>query len=1178
MSWVQVECSNGSRYAAPSHGRPLPNFSGAAQLFQPPLNLRELQTVDLMEINGGLDSERNHDDGVRVTVVAGQRDLGGHFGITTVIVGGEQEESEDETRGTAQSSEQASSASGGLQRLLERVFALLTTTNDRGVAILLDALCTRSPLPLTAEAASRASVVVEDDGGSHVSTVLRQARAQLPDGDAIPKGNAKASNQRFLRRLTQVGCAPSLKQESASPLQLLPPNSLTVAAKIQSEGPQRAETRKAAPSQPLSFAAAVRRRSLLFFVENNVVPLSVLTSHVCAVEVPEGHKTAAAAVGASDIASGSPTTTTASSSAANSSTPMLADTLLHSLARRVGNASRKHTSALTELQLSCTSPLRRRPSKALERNPTWAAAAQSAEESGHLLLLIFLRLLVHQPLTPTDAAQMERILLKGTWDTEALSDPSSSLAPMLAAYSPSGLLIASASFRRALGHEEYMLLSAAAIDRLTRFTPPPPCHDTACGNGRRRCADLLRWTSWPMRVGEAIRTTQQPSPTASIVDVLLLTVGDALAICVCFPRVSFNGEEEVSPAVATALSFEGVQQLLERTVTIADERDSAGRQGNTPLLPLLRSSLMDSLVHACAHSTAPYTPAFHDALFVATAVEEALGSLHFNDGTHSSALLCAANTGVKETVMGELHRLLHGEAQSLKKDASHLSPEAQAQLPPLPQQQPQQQTPLPSPSEAALSRAAEPPAAAIRTKSRSGLHKLFACLPLRRRSSRNRAGSLLDSSAYTTESLRRTGVHIQRLEGPNTTASSTHKSVEKNQHSDASRAAAAMLELPLECMLCCVAALVTRNELGALRRMHELGLHSFFYLQQNVVPCINGKSAKPPLPTRRSTPMASSSNGVGHDLVQGGTTPSSLSSVSPRFGISFTRLCLQQPQCPSAILPDEWRGVEGMRDGEGGELAFMEDPTLTLRLSIKTPSTGEHDRRTQQSAAVTVLPCWSILHLTPVELPEASSDSAGNRQDEDTDSLDGSLSSVADNDGVLGSCPASVHEDAQLLTSFCYVLTRKLHRRAIWSRNPPAVRAIMGSTSARGRGEGFSPTRPTFSSPSPALVSALSETEMGSPTADKAWVDVAAVMNICGDITGERAEALLHALQKHGLPKKAKATADGKVDGLRAPTGDGDPIEYEYVAGAGAKMKELFREALVCQEAALLLLEAASCD
>ncbi|KPI83682.1 hypothetical protein ABL78_7276 [Leptomonas seymouri] len=1184
MTWVQVECSSGSRYAAPSHGRPLPNFSGAARLFQPPLGLRKLQTFDLMKLNGSVDLESDCNDGINATVLVDQRDLGRHLGITTVIVGCEEEVAEDEIIDASPPSAHARRASGGLQRLMERVFGILVNTNDHGIATLLDALCTRSPFLLTTEAASRASTVLEDDGGPLVSPALQQERAQLPKGEAGINDNGKASNHRFLQHLTQGGVAASSHQEKTSSLQLLPSSSLAVALKSQKEVARNKETRTAAPSQPLSFAAAMRRQSLLFFVEHNVVPLSMLSSHVQVVEPVEQQREPAASP---SVQNGMPGYVNVAgridtSATPNTSSAVPADRFLNSLAQRVCSAPPKHSSTLTNSQLICTSPLRRRPGKALEKNAAWTAVAQTAEESGQLLLLLFWRLFVNQPLGPTDAVQMERILFKEMWDAEAPSGLSSSLVPMMAAYSPSGLLIASASFRRSLGHEEFMLLSAAAVDCLARFTrPSPPSSRAANGKGPARYADVFRWTSWPMRLGERTLRAQELISEAQIVDVLLLTIGDALAVCMCFPRVSRSDAAEVSPAVAAALSLDGVQQLLERTVASVSDSDSTSRQGSPLLLPLLSTSLMDSLVYACTHSTMPFNPVFHDALFVATAVEEALGSMHLDNGLLSSSLLYAANTEVREVVADELRRLLQGQTGQPIMSAPHRFSSAQ---------QLQRHTWPSNPPEAALNSAVVHPVTAVDTKSRSVLHTLFACLPLQnRRSSRRRAAQPSANRDYMAESRKQTEAHIRRLEGLNAQAPSTHAPFIGCQQSSVSRSSA-ILALPLDCMMCYVAALVTRNELGALRRVHELGLHSFFYLQQNVVPCLKGKSAKAS-PSGLCGVRAAPGNGVGGDSRRGKATPSSSCHDSPRFGISFARLCLQQPQCPSAILPDEWANVEGMQDGQGGELAFIEDPTLTLRLSIQTPSTGErsaHAHKALVPAVVTVLPCWSILHVTPMEPLVESSHSSGDAKGGDADSLDDSLSSVADTDGVLGSCPASLHDDAQLLTSFSFVLRQKLHRRTT-SMHPSAATATMGGG---GGGRAGAPASnpslpPPQSAPStltpPASTSLaptwmLPESEGKHRVSGTAWADVSVVISICGDIEDEGASALLRALQQHSLSKAKKATADATVSGgWAAVSADGDPVECEYAAGAAPHMRELIREVLLCQEVALLLLEAASC-
>lgn len=1211
MTWVQVECSNGTRYAAPSHGRPLPELTGMGHLFLGPLNLRRLQTFELLEsVTRDIDAAPCHNDGARVTVVADQRDLGGQFGITTVVVGGEGQEEEANAKndGVGDGHDTLNTAYADaheqtLQRLLERVFVVLVNTNDCGVAVLLDALCTRSPLPLTTEAASRAATVVEDDGRTRDSA----------------KESRTASNRRFLQRLTHGACA-SLNTDTSSPLQLLPSNSLfdaLASQQQQCEGTscfaQQPTKKAAAPSRPLSFASAVRRQSLLFFLEHDVVPLSMLASHVHLEKVVQHGKKHASASTAAGAAVGAvlpppayddvPINGQVADAVTGAVSP---DELLTRLVRHIDSASLEQSSVqptqisaspatateTAEFRLNCRSPLQRQSSKALGKSATWAAVAQTAQESGHMLLLLFFRLFVHRRFTQADAAAMEHILWKEMWQADCLVQRSvQSVAPMVAAYSPSGLLMASTSYRTCFSHEEHMLLAAAAVDRLCRFASSLP--PTSPDNEHARYADVLHWISWPMRVGSN-PVAPTLTPATPIVDVLLLTVGDALALYVCFPRTlnsaSARTSSTASPAVAAALSLQEMERFLERTVASADAGDIPSLQGgpsSSPLRLLRPATLADSLAYVCTHSTKPYTPAFHDALFVATAVEEALGIVHNGHPTSRGAApylgwTFASNSTANEMVVSQLRHLLdcrqlQPHEEQPRSSNQHHSSSAQTQLL---QYQSTSGAAAAATTATATNSAAAPTMTTTTTtnaKSRSGLHKLFACLPLRKRS--NGSGSAMSPSArksYTAEAIQQSEAHIQHFTKVGTSSSSPHADPAPLPSSQSARTAG-LLAMPLESMACCVAALVTRNEVGALRRMHDLGLHSFFFLQQGVLPhplpgVTNMKGGQAHGSWRT---MLSSKVGAG--TKQRMPTTSACAGTVPRFGLSFSRLCLQQPQCPSALLPVEWIDVEGAQDGSGGRLTFIEDPTLTLHACCGAPSPPakacpSHSQRKpmRPAAAVLVLPCWSVLHVAPAESHSLEREEAdGTLANDEVDSLNASMSSAstADNTAGMVSCPASMREEAQLLTSLSFKLSQKLN----CGRSGGVLQDCcvnMSSSPAAGPA--------TFA----AQLSTSSEAAQ-THAADPVWVNVAAIVNICGGLTGEKADALLHALQRHGASRADKAVVEGKGrhagDHGTAGFEDSDPVEFEHAAGVSAKLKELCHELLLCQEAALLLLEDAAC-
>lgn len=1124
MSWVVVESSNGSRYSAPSHGRPLPSLSGVAQLFQPPLSLRHLHTLDMVEADGALSFDKGGCcDGVGVSIVVEQRDLGGHLGITTVVAGCEQEEAEDSTVvHHASHREGESVAAPALRCLVERVFSILRSTNDRGVAVLLDAVCTRAPFPLTAAATARASTVVEDDGGPCVSAALTQARAQLPRFRTdVSCDTEKPSNLQFLQRVTQRE-ASSVGNGHSAPLQLLPPNSALNTVRS-------AKAARTSSASPLSFATAVRRQALLYFVRHDVVPLSFLASRVEHIELSGRGRT-------------TKTSADVTVHTLDSAALMDAGIVLHTLAQRIDipGAKRATTPATPQSRLSCTPLLNLKASTALKRSALWAAAtaagtaAQTAEECGQVLLLAVFRLLVSQLLPQADVPVLERVLLREMWrDTSATSQTLCPPVMMMAAFSPSGLLTASGAFHKCFRHDEYVLLAAAAIDRLTRASSLSAPSATSLMGETVRWADVLRWTSWPMRVGAA-------GQTGVIVDVLLLTIGDALALYLYFPRGA-QSSEPLPPAVAAVLSLTSVLRLLERTVAAADSRI-----GSSTAAAVVSTSVHQALVHACTHSTAPSSPAFDDALFVLNAVEEVLRNIHVNDQGRVSltSLDASATFTVEHGVKDEVLQLMRDHLRH-SCSAAHASPSTK------------------EPSNVA---SAEGVGVSNSITRRQTIQKLFACLP------HSRQGDTANAAA------------------------ATHDRTTGSLPSGTTGLAAGLLALPLEYMLCCVAALLTRNERAVLRRAHEVGLHSFFFLQRAAQTRASEKTKQTPAvaaggaarttlmpPSHAATSQQSFPHGA-HDALS-----------KPRFGVAFTRLCLQQSHCPTALLPRELWDAAGMSDGHGGRLTFIEDPTLTLPMALQahTHSTAAQSRFSE-SAVVSVLPTWSILHAVPVEPPLLTPDNTVvdvKKRHAQGDHRSNS-SSEADEmeEPICGS--SNPNEDAALLTSLSLLIPQRRARRPATTKTTAAAAAAtvtrvdpsVHASGHSGPGAGQPASAGMRHSLSAALRWGSGNSSSGAGEREEAAVEVAAVMNVAGDIAGTRADALLRALRRHGLSKSGESKIEGSTDAqestaaaLESALADRGAVEAEYAAGAAAKVKELIHEAVLCQEAALMLLEGAAC-
>ncbi|CBZ29626.1 conserved hypothetical protein [Leishmania mexicana MHOM/GT/2001/U1103] len=1225
MSWVRVECSGGYCYAAPSHGRCVPKLDGMARLFQAPFCLRELHAFTTLSDNAPAISGRNNgdscgvlgtDESVNACIIVDQRNLGGHLGLTTVTVG------DEEDAGV--------SDSPPLRLLLNRVFAVLCSTSERGVQLLLDALCTRAPPPLTAVASAEAAIVHEDDGGRRVPPALWLARTQ--EAGSTPQntsgGVGTSSNRQFLAKLTQgcstvEGVAGAVETLSLQPLlsdmaAATKPNHAARALTQVASG--TASTLPAHPSTafsefpgsasqvirpPLSYAAALRRRSLLFFLPQGVVPLSMLAIHLQLsprqVKCQQKEAASAPCGGGVSAQRAALSLTGDASTATGGLTTSLHAVLLEELehvrvgAVRAGGGHESNCASCASAQgcccavrVHCVSHLRRHGDKLLKMNSSWAAVARTAEESGRVLMWAIARLLAgsERPMHTSQAMDLRHLILHDLWAREhltggeergttangrAASAAQAGTAPLVAVYSPSGLLLASAKFSMLLSHEEQVLLSAAAIDRLARYAAPRSlCRPHASA----AAADALSWTSWPMRMGEA---AGKPS-AAVVMDVLLITVGDALAFCLAFPRTPSSGS---APPLS---SLRSVQSLLESAVSKARSRVEVPSTGRS-------APLASALVFACTHSTTPYTPTFHDALFAVTALEDALDAAKKT----SSGVSANSAAGEQMGVAQYLHQLLWREMLHMQTPNEQGAGAAAENAPAFTSGA----TSTPHPANVSAAVAASSLMNSTGGDGRhpkrvsSALHKVFSCLPLRHNDSSKGVAS---RQLYITAAQQQSSTYVNHpSKGVHLSSPIPLLNAYRTQCSNPY--AAFLLAMPLEEMLCYVAALVTRNELGTLRPSYELGLHSFFFLQRPVA----AAAAK--------HRHAASAKASGSQMWQTASAAAQPPAPPTRFGVSFARFRLQQSSCTHAVIPEEWADADGAPDGSGGRLAFFEDPSLLLRLHTHGVSLegntvdgkrgeGEGSERAygdtsqwlKESSSVdvaletqvSVVPVWTLLQAVPDESLATRERSGSDTETSDSDCF------AAANDfrGVHRFVPSSVDEDVQLVTSLHYAYPQRLcHRKPAASpvnatlSTPPPASAQHTSSSALPHPQ-----------PSDYLPQAsATDTAAARPKKDSvalAWCQVEAVVSICGDITGTRQSIMAKALQRHALSRSAEAElmgtdhkhGSGGASALFAAVApDSLPAEWEYAAGAPPKMADLCREVVWCQEAALALLEGASC-
>ncbi|KAG5470637.1 hypothetical protein LSCM1_01883 [Leishmania martiniquensis] len=1218
MSWVRVECSGGHRYAAPSHGRLVPSLEGMALLFQPPFRLRQLHTFSTLTNSAPAISGRSNSDanGVRGTdesmnscVMVDQRDLGGRLGLTTVAVGDEEDTEMTE--------------SSPLRLLLDRVFAVLCITNERGVQVLLDALCTRAPPPLTSTASAEAAIVREDDGRRRVPPTLWLERAKGVGVDLLSNtGSAvTSSNRQFLMKLTQGCSAIEGVEGSAGQLSLQPllsdaatgtTSNLAVGAlahvpcataSVPIAHSSTALSKALEPASlvtrpPLSYAAALRRRSLLYFLPQGVVPLSLLAVRL-QLSTPslKYQGKAANALGRSDDA------------ATESTTRVLRAVLLEGLehvrigAAQAGGCRKSGCACCASAQahggaplLHCISHLRRQNDRLLKGSSSWAAVARTAEESGRVLVWAIARLLAgsERPMPTRQAADLERLILHDLWalteckDAEAAvaattdglpSAPFIGAAPLVAVYSPSGLLLASARFSKLLSHEEQVLLAATAIDRLARFAAPRPF-------SRRQppapAADAIRWTSWPMRLGESAAKL----PCAVVVDVLLITVGDALAFCLAFPRTV--GSASASPLTSLQL----VESLLESSMAKArSQSDAPSTVMTAPLAP--------AFVSACTHSTAPYTPAFHDALFAVTAIEDALDRAR----KPSSGDLADSVTDEQLRVAQHLHRLILREAPQLGGPSTQGGGAAAAANAPAstageeanPRQANANTAAAASPFRGSLGGGGRHPGSVT-----SALHKIFSCLPMRH--SDPSKGVASSRQLYITAAQQQSNTYVSHVgKGGHLLSPIPVLNAELTQSGNPY--ITYLLVMPLEEMLCYVSALVTRNEVGVLRPSYELGLHSFFFIQRPAAAA--GRR-------HRNAAEAKTSSSQARRKKNAAAKPPA---PPTQFAVSFARFRLQQSPCPHAVMPEEWADADGVPDGSGGRLAFFEDPALLLRLHThRSPlaestadvkgleggsseaACGAADPRPNDASLkdlaletqVSVVPVWALLQVAPVEsfATRELGDSDTETSDPDSDSDFAAAAAAESFRGVHRSVPPSAEEDAQLVTSLHYAYPQRFRRcepplsplQAAPSTTPPASPQKASSLPSPNAQPPEDSTRAT------APNAASSRRRKASAT--RTCCQVEAVIAVCGDITGARESIVTRALQRHALSTSAEEQLMGRdhEHGSRkdavassAVLPNSLPVEWEYAVDAPQKMVDLCRELVWCQEAALALLEGASC-
>lgn len=474
MSWVRVQCIDSpTRYYAPSFSTP-PSLEGFDVLFSHPS--MKIRALHCFPVGPAIADDERVEAPREVIVLFDQVELGGKLGTASIAIGDSQ------------------GSEGSLRLLMELVVAVLKGSDSEGVQVLLDAITTLPPTPFSTE-----RDVVEDDGLLRLKDIAAGGSSERP-----------LKNRGFLDRLCPRNTPPdvfSIKDVTTRRL-----GSGTLSSPIIGPSASLAPDHDDPDLMLIpSYDEALRRRSSLYFVEQNVVPLSLLACRVC------------------------------SSSSSDKVYP----------------------------HVCCESGLLSNDASGkLRKSPYWCYLAASAAATTSTTLATM------QSMLTAACPQYEALFQRDMWSTKTEKGQARMvLHPLAAAYSPSGLLFTSALFAATLTHTEELLWAALAVDRLCRGTGRP--HSPAA---------VLRVVRFPWRLQRVQR----------VVDVCVVTIGDALSLLVAFPRTNGAVESPMLPPFLTYIN--GLRAPGQPTPGV-------------------------ELVHLCTHSTQPYTGTYLRAIHSLTEIQ-----------------------------------------------------------------------------------------------------------------------------------------------------------------------------------------------------------------------------------------------------------------------------------------------------------------------------------------------------------------------------------------------------------------------------------------------------------------------------------------------------------------------------------------------------------------------------
>lgn len=580
MSWIRISSSNGLRLFAPSVSPP-PLLEGFESLFHPPLSIREIHCFT--PARSGWEEEQDEE----VVVIMREVHLGGRVGDACIAAGGPNYTAE------------------ALEVLLENTKMLLRSTSENGLQMVLDALCTRSPLRMDMR-----SYVLEPDDGVALMGTERVIAERLLMSSTVPSLSvfdeevaisSSHANRRFLHHLLsrsrqdryghssdpQIGgdsnrVALISEKETSSPHTSGGGGGETTVAL--SQGPGERTTTSPSPSftpcvvprqhagvqpptveddlacsqvvfkggkpssptvtttprdviastvtehSPQGCAMAnflaktltrqvhyLRRRTLLYFLQWDTVPLSLFSSRVR----PVGRRKIVI-----------PTTglLSASSSMLRKGSGGGGESKRSGSAGSVSQfgAGADLTPLMSQPWLSVMSLLRR--SKRLQdpksvKTILWRELMETSEELGPLLLLA-----VQRTLCCTFPHHAD-FFGKEMW---CKPHRSTVHTPLFAAYSASGLLLGSGAFYHVLHHRERYIVSAVAMNALASAPLSRPYSFA-------RTADPITAKpppqDWRIHLQQFPLAVSHPTAGADTIDFCVWRIGDALAVAVGISRV-----------------------------------------------------------------------------------------------------------------------------------------------------------------------------------------------------------------------------------------------------------------------------------------------------------------------------------------------------------------------------------------------------------------------------------------------------------------------------------------------------------------------------------------------------------------------------------------------------------------------------------------------------------------